>query len=458
MQRSRRSNPGAEPLAWPRKRREMDETQPLLFVLGLSTLSAFIVARTFPREERLSVVGSWLIHVASALTIDWIYLNHYGGGDMVQYTRTGVELAAVLRQNPIGFAPELLRLLFHQDVPLPVLVIGAGSSTGSMSALSAFSLFLFGGYVFTNCVVFAFASYLGKVALYAAFRRVFASDQRGGVMLSTLFLPSYVFWSSAPLKEAVAIAGLGSLVLGLALVSRTSYVRGGVAALLGVLVVGLVKPYILVAAGVALSAWFYSTRAARNGKVRHDPLAIVVAVALGFVALVGVGTLFEDLSLERVAETTSVQQEASSTVTANSNYTVGNAGEENRSLAGQLAFAPLALLFALFRPFPTDVNNALMAVNAIESTWVIYLFLRMSLRRSPAVTLQRILANPWLAFCAVFTIVLGIGVGLATTNMGTLSRYRIPLMPFFVMLLFALGKRDSVAQVAASSALRRSHA
>jgi len=40
----------------------------------------------------------------------------------------------------------------------------------------------------------------------------------------------------------------------------------------------------------------------------------------------------------------------------------------------------------------------------------------------------------------VFVMAFGIAVGLASSNLGTLSRYRSPLVPFFVVLLLVLGK------------------
>jgi hypothetical protein len=38
-------------------------------------------------------------------------------------------------------------------------------------------------------------------------------------------------------------------------------------------------------------------------------------------------------------------------------------------------------------------------------------------------------------FCTVFVLALALGTGLATTNMGTLSRYRAPMEPFFFILI-----------------------
>ena len=48
--------------------------------------------------------------------------------------------------------------------------------------------------------------------------------------------------------------------------------------------------------------------------------------------------------------------------------------------------------------------------------------------------------TPFLVFCLVFVITFGLAVGLASTNLGTLSRYRAPLLPFFAVLLLVLSK------------------
>jgi hypothetical protein len=58
----------------------------------------------------------------------------------------------------------------------------------------------------------------------------------------------------------------------------------------------------------------------------------------------------------------------------------------------------------------------------------------------------------------LFVVGLGIGVGLTTTNLGTLSRYRMPLVPFFGLLLMALAQTRQVPTVSAATLGRESHA
>jgi hypothetical protein len=44
-----------------------------------------------------------------------------------------------------------------------------------------------------------------------------------------------------------------------------------------------------------------------------------------------------------------------------------------------------------------------------------------------------------------FTVALAIGTGLSTANLGALSRYRAPMIPFFVVLLLSLSRAESAA-------------
>ena len=67
-----------------------------------------------------------------------------------------------------------------------------------------------------------------------------------------------------------------------------------------------------------------------------------------------------------------------------------------------------------------------------------------------------------LTFCAVFVLTFAVAVGLSTLNLGTLSRYRIPMMPFFTVLLFVLGQQakreaaqhDGVVEIPGRAQLR----
>ena len=109
-----------------------------------------------------------------------------------------------------------------------------------------------------------------------------------------------------------------------------------------------------------------------------------------------------------------------------------------RSASTELLLAPFALLTALFRPLIFEARNAVQLASALEATVLLVLFLRSWRRTSLRQLAAYITASPTLLFCTVFTLALAVGTGLSTTNMGTLSRYRAPMMPFFFTLLLVL--------------------
>jgi hypothetical protein len=49
--------------------------------------------------------------------------------------------------------------------------------------------------------------------------------------------------------------------------------------------------------------------------------------------------------------------------------------------------------------------------------------------------LFRLLKSPSLIFCLTFALIFAFAVGVSTFNFGTLSRYKIPLVPYYCLAL-----------------------
>jgi hypothetical protein len=45
------------------------------------------------------------------------------------------------------------------------------------------------------------------------------------------------------------------------------------------------------------------------------------------------------------------------------------------------------------------------------------------------------MTNPTVAFCLGFSLIFAFAVGVSTYNFGTLVRYKIPMLPFFIIAL-----------------------
>lgn len=415
----------------------MNDVLPMLFVSIAGALLVAVCSSGLDRRERKWVTFSFAMHVAFACSQVPLTLSFYGGGDMFGYFMYGEILARMMDLDPLHVIPEVTALLLHQPHRLPIFILGDGSPTGTMSALAAWAFYLLGPSKYAACTAFAILSLTGKIAMYRVFRANLDSSQRFYAALATLFVPSFVFWSSGVIKEAVALAGLGWSLFGLHQWIRYGRIGRGFAIMAaGAVPILLIKPYIAFPFALAAGCWYYWSRSVRRGRLRIRPAHLVVGALLGCGTIVLLGHYFPDYAVDQLGDHAAQLQHVGQRIRGGSTYALST--EAPTSLAGQLAYAPVALVFALFRPTLFEVRNLLILANSVETTLLTLLFLRLVLTRNLRNVWRQVTEDPFLVFCIVFVVAFGTAVGLASTNVGTLSRYRAPLLPFFVALLLVL--------------------
>jgi len=419
----------------------MRELFPVLAVTLLGAGLVGLCARGLRRSEKRLVALSFAMHVAFACAQVPIAYGFYGGSDMFHYFSYGEILARMMEHDPRYVVPEVTALLLQRPHRLPMWIIGAGTATGSMSALAAFTFYVIGPSKYAAGIAFAMLSLCGKIAMYRVFRAHVDPSMHRLAAFATLFVPSFVFWSAGVIKEAVAIAGFGWAFYGVhSWIDRGPSVPSVATIVLGTLPILLIKPYIVFPLALASAAWLYWSRSLRRGRVRIRPAYALVASAVGVGGIVILGQYFPEYSVDRFTTRAAELQAVGRGIRrGGSNFVLS--ADIPTTIFGQLLYAPIALLASLFRPVIFEVSNVLMLASAIETSILTLLFARILVTRNlPAVRAQ-LASDPFLVFCLVFVIAFGIAVGLTSTNLGTLSRYRCPILPFFAMLLLVLARR-----------------
>jgi hypothetical protein len=291
-----------------------------------------------------------------------------------------------------------------------------------------------GSSLYAVAMIVTLGATFGKFFLYNTLRETLPRVYHHGALLACCFAPSVVFWSSSILKESVVMIFLGPLVY-MTHRSLTGRVSSLPAAIACFVFIGLIKPYILFAFVTGAAAWLYWHRAlARDGQVVIRPIWGVLGIALAAGGVVALGELFPRFAADQVLDSVLDEQAVGARAGGGSAINFG-IDPTTASTATQLSLIPLALLNAWFRPSLLDVRNAQMLINAFETTAIMVLGGRALLRSGPAELWRRVAAQPVLIFGLVFALSLGIGVGLASTNFGTLSRYRMPLVPFLLAVV-----------------------
>ncbi len=418
-----------------------------LICAGVIALGLMVVAigqSTVPKSDRPYIWACFLGHVVSAFALLLLTYHFFGHGDVQHYYNYGDQLAEYIRREPMRWGPEVLLLILQQDADLPIHIFGTeGSSTTSIIGVTAFVMILTASSEYATGLLMSFWAFSGQWALYATFRNHFPEKYRKRVMIATLLMPSAVFWSSGVVKEAIALAGLGWIVWGL---HRWIYNRRRLVAFawifFGGVTVAISKSYILfpMAAGAGIWAFWRRSMATRgSAAIATKPVYLAGAAVVAVVGMLALGEVFPRYSIDSLAEETANLQYQGERVEGGSSYSMGNPDET--SLAGQLAFTPVALTAALFRPFIFEAHNPVALVNTLETTIILYLWIKILWIRGIRGAWQVIQSSPPLMFCLVFVLLFGLGVGLGTTNLGTLSRYRVPMMPLYGLILLMLYPR-----------------
>jgi hypothetical protein len=426
-------------LALPRRLRYRRQVtwSDLIFVLPLQVLilvmGAVLLARR-NRRERQWLWTSLLIHQVCALAIIVVTEKYYGGGDMMAYHRMGKFLAARLRGDFLGFAPDLFAVVLQRDQALPVPGTMVGSNTGSIQALSGFLMLVFQDSLPITCAAIAAAGFWAKVAVYDVLKRQLPDVDSIPLLIGCLLVPSAIFWSSGLLKEPIALVGLGLLIYGIdaAMGGRLGF-KSMAAAGIGLVTVGLFKGYLLPPFGLGAGMWAFA-RAIRRGEGTVKTRYLVLAVVVAMTAMLGTGAWLPQFAPETFEDEARIAQEIGARIQGGSNYTLAAGG----SFWAQI---PLGLATTLLRPFIFETASPVLFFNGLEMAVISGMVVIGLFRRSLGATIRYVLSEPALAFCLGFVLTLGVGIGITSTNLGTLSRYRMPLLPFYVSLAGVLAAR-----------------
>lgn len=390
-------------------------------------------------RDRPLILVALAMHFAFALASYWIMENVFFVSDVHAYVDDGAEFIPLLDAKPFYWLFELTKMICR----LPNETRLESGPTESMVAVAGIGLYLTNSVwaIFLLCTI---VSYLGKWSLFAAFRDELGFVHNRGLLVASMMIPSCVYWTSGLVKESFAMAGVGFLFRGAQLLLKRFHPLGMPLLAIGFALVAGFKPFFLFAFVIAVAMWILFAKTKRD-LAAFAPFIFAGGIGLAIAGIAVLGTQFKEFAVDRVVETVAQHQQYAAEAEGGSNYTIGD--PTARSALGQVAFAPLALLTTLARPLPFEIHNVTSAIASTE-LFVLTVLLIQALRMSGfRGSWRNIFSRPVLVFAFVFTIIAGTGVGLATGNLGTLSRYRTPLLPFYAVLI--LGLRHAARQAPA---------
>tara|TARA_B110001450_G_scaffold222138_1_gene218552 strand:- start:85 stop:840 length:756 start_codon:yes stop_codon:yes gene_type:complete len=205
------------------------------------------------------------------------------------------------------------------------------------------------------------------------------------------------------------------------------------------------KAYVIISLLPAMALWINS---AYLTKIKNSIIKILVFPAFIFVIILAGLLAFNNLSsfmgiYGNVDSTVRQAQIIQDDLFREEQYGKNNydLGEINNSLVGLIKVAPLAIFTALFRPLFWEIGSPTMVLSVLENSILLIFTIFLLLRAGPFQIIRILIADSFLLYCFIFSIIFAYGVGVAGTNFGALVRYKTTLLPFFLPMIYLIYKR-----------------
>ncbi|MFO0697484.1 MAG: hypothetical protein U0230_28155 [Polyangiales bacterium] len=408
-----------------------------MFAILGSALIFAMVSRLLPRKSHSILWKAFAARIFFSFAQTAIYAWYYGSGDMYMYMDVGGRFASITARDPVTYLPQLLGACIGITPSRGLAFEGTGTTANMQAIVAVFRLFH--DSIWAVGFWFGLLSFAAQAFAYHGAIRLVGERYERYVRLAFLYTPSVAFWSASITKETVAIAGLSLVLYGVSSWSHSGVPAGLVSTFLGALILVISKPFILIPLGISIAVFaMRKQRADLPRKVNPlfrslRPFALA-ALAVGSVIVPGM--LFPQLRPEKVVETANYRR----TVAYGQGASDLSPARSEADDEFGLAYIPVGLTAALFRPFFFEARNLTQLLNVLETTAILYLVLRVVFRTGLRGIYRKILRHPELTFCIAFTLMTALAVGMSNPNLGTISRYRAPMMPFYVLALLILNE------------------
>ena len=376
-----------------------------------------------------------------------IYSLYYGGGDTNAYFESAVCMTKLFwRHNDVFW-----RLIFGS---LPYLEYQwFDGSTGfpeywrdlqSWQVVRWTSFFAFLGmrcYILTT-IVLASVAYFGIWRLYKVFIYYFP-QLSFQLAIAILFVPSVLFWGSGVLKDTYTLSCAGLLTYSFhqVLIVKNNRLLYTIVGIIASLVILKIKPYIFLGLvpGALLWVSFERIKSIQSPVVKFmiGPIIFLFTIGLASIGFNQIkGELGQYSSVDNILiKATATQRDLKQEYNQGNSFDIG---EFDASLTGILSKMPVAIFAGLYRPSLLDVRNVVMLIAAIENTIMLYLLISTIYTAGFIRFYKTVVGEPIIFFSLIFSLFFAFSVGLTTSNFGSLVRYKIPAVPFYISAMLII--------------------
>jgi hypothetical protein len=332
---------------------------------------------------------------------------------------------------------------FTGETGYPAWHIWRDPSSFSVSRYSTLFCLLGAKSFFVTSLLTASFCYIGMWKLYRLFSSTYP-DTKKALAICILFMPSLLFWGSGIMKDSYVLAAACWFSYNFyhVFIKRKKIFINGLLVIFNISMIMTLKPYVILSILPGALLWLNNAylKQVTSGFVKMlvMPLLGVIILGGGFFLYSNMSSLMGDYgNIDQAVEKAKIIQQdlLREEQYGGNNY---NLGKIDGTAAGMSAIAPLAIFTALYRPLFFEIGSPLMVISAVENTILLLLTLLLFFKTNPRKIIRIILREPLLLYSIFFSLLLAFGVGMASTNFGALSRYKIPFIPYYFSAIYLI--------------------
>lgn len=385
---------------------------------------------------------------------------YFKGGDTSLFYQATKDIRAAVTENPdnfwIALKTQKLSLKsplfdyfyydnYEYDITYNYMFSVANFMPGRLALIPSY---LFGNSYLCINLVFAFFALGGTIRLFKTFYHFYPKLYRE-LALACLFLPSVCYWSSGLLKDPICLGAVGYITyafLNIFVKKKKIFIS-----ILWILACGailyFVKIYILLVLVLSLLVWQF---AEFNKVIENKTLRSIFAV-MTFAGSIVISVLMlnyftsleagQQYQIDKIAENAEGQRQSFDAISqqtggSDSHFTINTSNPVLMVLGGVTA--------TFYRPFIWEINSPIVLLAALESSMFLFLTLFLMYKKGIKKFFTLSFSEPRILMCFIFAFVFAVAVGISSANFGALSRYKIPCMPFYLIMLMLLYQKTNL--------------
>ncbi len=266
-------------------------------------------------------------------------------------------------------------------------------------------------------------SMVGMISIYIFYRaaEIFFQQSNPRLLYILGFFPSILFWSSILGKDPLIILGIALYFYGVVGLFRLQQLRYIIPLALGIAIAIFIRTWLgpILAFPLIVFAW---------GSVRG------ILPKLLFLTFAIAALLFTFNQFTNQFRLESAEDALTTTNTISKTWEQGGSNQALPQFTGvnqMIAFAPVGIFTALFRPLPGEVLNPFGLLAGFENLFLLFLF-GQAVKRSRWQTLREPIVMWAIVLVLVWSTIYGF---ISSQNLGSGVRYRLQILPIFLILL-----------------------